>query len=271
MHAIPEAPDANAGLSGGGGSSRTNRRKARPCTFPYSPARSSSTSWRSSTARWPAPLAIDAMMVVPEAIPQPQRSLLVHDHDMTSTLARFHGEPIELRVLDCKLSRDYYRRHIVLETARSRRPAEYGAMRVILPLLDEAAQAEVLQARGPLGGILTAHGITFRCCPGAFFKIFSNAPDRTNPCGWTGRSGFTAAATASPTPTGGRSPKSSRSCRRATSPGGHAGRSERQPVGPAKEISERLRTIAIRPKSGRLNRPRNSRFISADLSDPEQP
>jgi hypothetical protein len=121
------------------------------------------------------PPPIDALMVLPDAIPQPQRSLLAHDRDMTSTLARFHGEPIELRVLDCKLIGDHYRRHIILETAGSRRPAEYGVMRVNLPLLDETAQAEVLRARGPLGGILTAHGITFRCCPGAYFKIFSNA------------------------------------------------------------------------------------------------
>jgi hypothetical protein len=121
-----------------------------------------------------APPAIDAMMVASEAIPQPQRSLLVHDHDMTSTLVRFHGEPIELRVLDCKLVGDHYRRHIVLETARSRRPAEYGAIRVNLPLLAAPVQAEVLQARGPLGGILSAHGIAFRCCPGAYFKILSN-------------------------------------------------------------------------------------------------
>jgi hypothetical protein len=61
-----------------------------------------------------------------------------------------------------------------LETAHARRPVEYGAIRISLPLLEESAQTEVLQARGPLGGILTAHGITFRCCPGAYFKIFSN-------------------------------------------------------------------------------------------------
>ncbi len=173
MHAIPEAPGANAGLSGGGGSTHESKES----TAMYVPVLTCPkfldllAEFYSEMA---APLAIDAMMVVPEAIPQPQRSLLVHDHDMTSTLARFHGEPIELRVLDCKLSRDHYRRHIVLETAHSRRPAEYGAIRVNLPLLTETARTEVLQARGPLGGILTAHGITFRCCPGAYFKILSN-------------------------------------------------------------------------------------------------
>jgi hypothetical protein len=122
-----------------------------------------------------APPAIDALLVTPDAIPQPQRSLLVHDRDMTSTLVRFHGEPIKLRVLDCNLLGDYYRRHIILEASRSRRPVEYGAIRVNLPRLAAPVQTEVLQARGPLGGILSAHGISFRCCPGAYFKILSNA------------------------------------------------------------------------------------------------
>ena len=122
-----------------------------------------------------SPPAIDARMVMPAAIPEPQRSLLVHQRDMTSTLSRFHGEPIELRVLDCKLLGDHYRRHIVLETAHSQRPAEYGAIRVNLSLLEASVQSEVLRARGPLGGILTAHGIAFGCCPGAYFTIFSNA------------------------------------------------------------------------------------------------
>jgi hypothetical protein len=122
-----------------------------------------------------APPPIEAALVAPETMPQPQRSLLVHDHDMTSTLVRFHGEPITLRVLDSKRSGDYYRRHIVLQAARSGRPVEYGAIRVNLSRLAAPVEAEVLQARGPLGGILSTYGITFRCCPGAYFKILSNA------------------------------------------------------------------------------------------------
>ena len=82
-----------------------------------------------------APPVIDARMVMPAAISEPQRSLLVHERDMTSTLSRFYGEPIKLRVLDCKLLGDHYRRHIVLETAQGGRPAEYGAIRVNLSLL----------------------------------------------------------------------------------------------------------------------------------------
>ena len=63
---------------------------------------------------------------------------------------------------------------IVLETETSRRPVEYGAMRILLPLLSEAARLEVLAARSPLGAVLARHGLAYRHCPGGFFKIRSN-------------------------------------------------------------------------------------------------
>jgi chorismate-pyruvate lyase len=119
--------------------------------------------------------AIDVAFIPPDALPQPQRSLLVHFEDMTSTLTRHHGEPITLRVLDRHEGPQWYRRHIVLETVASRRPIEYGAMRILLPLLSEAARQDVLAARTPLGAILARHNIAFRHCPGGFFRIQSNA------------------------------------------------------------------------------------------------
>jgi hypothetical protein len=121
------------------------------------------------------PPPLEAAVVDAEDIPQPQQRLLVHAHDMTSTLQHHFGEPIALRVLDCKLDHDCYLRHIVLETAGTRRPAEYGAIRVHLPSLDEAAQAEVLEGRTPMGKILNGRRLLYRCCPGAFFRLFSNA------------------------------------------------------------------------------------------------
>jgi hypothetical protein len=119
--------------------------------------------------------AIDAMLVAAGEIPEPQHRLLVHHRDMTSTLQRHYGTPVVLRVLDRKLARDWYFRHIVLETGPARQGVEYGAIRIFLPLLSEAARVEVLSAQSPLGGILNAHHLAYRSCPGAFFKIFSNA------------------------------------------------------------------------------------------------
>lgn len=118
--------------------------------------------------------ALKAKLIPPDEIPQLQRDLLVHPRDMTSTLERFHGEPIELRVFDSRLTGEHYRRHIVLQAAKSRRPVEYGAIRIRLPLLDEGVRTEVLAAQAPLGGILNRHGIAYRCCPGSYFRVFSN-------------------------------------------------------------------------------------------------
>ena len=118
--------------------------------------------------------SIDPTFVPPDTLPEPQRSLLVHYSDMTSTLGRHYGESIVLRPLDRYEEPQWYRRHIVLETAASHRPVEYGAMRVLLPLLSEAARAEVLEAKLPLGAIFARHGLNYRHKPGGFFRIHTN-------------------------------------------------------------------------------------------------
>ncbi len=122
----------------------------------------------------PEPPAICATFIPAESIPQPQRGLLVHFRDMTSTLTQHYGEPMTLKVLQRHQGPQWYRRHIVLETETSRRPVEYGAMRILLPLLSEAARREVLAARTPLGAVLARHGLAYRHCPGGFFQIRSN-------------------------------------------------------------------------------------------------
>jgi hypothetical protein len=122
----------------------------------------------------PEPPAIEAIFVPSDSIPQPQHDLLVHLRDMTSTLTQYYGEPITLRILQRHQGPQWYRRHIVLETEALRHPIEYGAMRILLPLLSEAARLEVLAARAPLGAVLARHGLAYRHCPGGFFKIRSN-------------------------------------------------------------------------------------------------
>lgn len=117
---------------------------------------------------------LDVSVVAPEDMPQPQRRLLVHNGDMTSTLERHHGEPIALRVLELRQVDDRYARHIVLHTAHSQQPVEYGALRVHLSQLEPDVRAEVLEGRKPLGGILNARGMHYRSCPGSFFKVFSH-------------------------------------------------------------------------------------------------
>lgn len=108
-------------------------------------------------------------------IPEPYRGLLVHNRDMTSTLERHWGEPIVLRVLDSRLDGEYYSRQVVLLTANTHRPVEFGVIRIFLPRLGETACRDVLAGKMPLGGILNGHGLIYRSCPGGFFQMQSNS------------------------------------------------------------------------------------------------
>lgn len=123
---------------------------------------------------YPSPgglVPFDVMSIPPDLMPEPERSLLVHDRDMTSTLTRFHGDRLRLDVLERRLHDDYLARHIVLRTVSEHRPVEYGAIRIRFDGLDEDVRAKILQCVQPLGGILNEHRVGYRCCPGGFFKI----------------------------------------------------------------------------------------------------
>src|SRR3954464_12491064 len=68
------------------------------------------------------------------AMPEPFRSLLVHQHDMTSTLEKFHGSRIHLRLHGKRqLGNDYFR-EVILELDGSNKPVEFGAIHIHLNL-----------------------------------------------------------------------------------------------------------------------------------------
>lgn len=122
----------------------------------------------------PEPMPLKAQLIVPDDMPNPYRRLLVHSNDMTSTLQRYHGEEIELRVLQRFVIGEFFFRHIVLDGKTSHRPREYGAIRITLPALTEPARRQVLECHVPLGGILNTLNIAHRSCPGGFFRVRSN-------------------------------------------------------------------------------------------------
>ncbi len=107
-------------------------------------------------------------------MPEPYRTLLVHQGDMTSRLEEFHGAPMKLRVLHRETSGDAYRREVLLCKADSGLPVEYGAIEISLAAFGEPLRALILEGRQPLGGLLNRHGIRYRSEPRAFLKL---APD----------------------------------------------------------------------------------------------
>ena len=104
-------------------------------------------------------------------LPEPQRGLLVHDRDMTSTLEAFHGEAIGLEVLGRRLDGDHLLRHVLLHGVESRRIVEYGAIRIALRAFPDDARRAVLDGRAPLGAILASHRLPYESRPRRFFSV----------------------------------------------------------------------------------------------------
>jgi chorismate-pyruvate lyase len=108
--------------------------------------------------------------VRPDAIPEPYRSLLVGHHDMTPTLEAFHGERLDLRVLERQQGGDAYRR-LVLLTTEGGRPVEFGAILIDLGCLTPDAREMVLKGERPLGTVLALCGIEHASRPLAFIRV----------------------------------------------------------------------------------------------------
>jgi chorismate-pyruvate lyase len=123
-----------------------------------------------------AGLALPPVQLIPgDVVPEPYRTLLVHDHDMTPTLEAFHRERIHLRVIERRLAGDSLCRQVVLTLDESERPVEFGAIVIHCGLFPPPARELILEGRCPLGTILADHRIEHASCPRAFLRVRSDA------------------------------------------------------------------------------------------------
>jgi hypothetical protein len=109
-----------------------------------------------------------------ESVPEPYKTLLVHERDMTSTLETFHKTGIHLCVVSCQQRGDEYFREVVLVLDGSEKPVEFGAIKINLAFFSKAAQAAILEERFPLGHILKDFAIEYRSRPKAFLRMASD-------------------------------------------------------------------------------------------------
>jgi hypothetical protein len=115
-----------------------------------------------------------ATAIAPDAIPQPYRSLLVHQHDMTLTLEAHFGGRVALRPLTTFTIGPWYYRRVLLAQEYSGRPVEMGAIRIKLAALPRKVQAEIRRNRVPLGRLLRDAGVDFTSQPREFFAVTPN-------------------------------------------------------------------------------------------------
>jgi hypothetical protein len=108
-------------------------------------------------------------------VPQPYQKLLVHDHDMTSELAAFHGDSISLTVLHSQLNDPIYLREVTLHAATSGKTVEYGLIEILLDSFPPELRPRILAGDTPLGTILTTSGLPFRSEPQGFFTVTSHS------------------------------------------------------------------------------------------------
>jgi chorismate-pyruvate lyase len=108
-------------------------------------------------------------------MPEPYRSLLVHDRDMTPTLEAAYDRKMNLRVLKYSLVGEVFSRQIVLVPEGSDSPAVFGAIKIYLDQFPDAARDLVLERKLPLGTILESQGIKHFSHPDAFFEVEADA------------------------------------------------------------------------------------------------
>lgn len=114
-------------------------------------------------------------LLAADAVPEPYKSLLVHQRDMTSTLEEFHGAGVRLQPLRTFTRGEAYFREVVLRLDGSQRPVEFGAIKIHLGGFSPTARRLILGAYWPLGRILKDCDIAYLSRPQTFLRVTSDA------------------------------------------------------------------------------------------------
>ena len=104
-------------------------------------------------------------------VPEPYKSLLVHDSDMTPALGQFHASPIYVTAINSFTKENVYYREVLLSSCKNDRPLLYGAIKINLELLPEKGAKKVLGESEPFGGILQECKVPHSSKPSAYFEV----------------------------------------------------------------------------------------------------
>lgn len=112
-----------------------------------------------------------ARILEAEELPEPYRTLLAHDRDMTGTLETYFNQPMSLRVHVKKIEGDALYRQVTLFGAEDGRPAEFGAIRIDLSCFDGETRDLVAECQVPLGRVLREHDVAYVSNPSAYLEV----------------------------------------------------------------------------------------------------
>jgi hypothetical protein len=110
-------------------------------------------------------------LVPADKVPPPYHALLVHEEHMTVTVEAYHGDLVNVRILERVLNGDFYARKILLELQGSGRVVQFGIVRVNLRFCSADVRQEILAGQTPFGRILINHNVLRRIEPTAFLRV----------------------------------------------------------------------------------------------------
>lgn len=108
------------------------------------------------------------------SMPEPFRTLLAHNNDMTPTLEAFWKSDIVLNVISRRHRGDFYFREVVLLTEDQGRPVEFGAIKIDLSRFPCAARPRILEEHQPLGSVLRDYRVPHTSRPKAYLRIVAD-------------------------------------------------------------------------------------------------
>ncbi len=109
--------------------------------------------------------------ITADEMPEPYRSLLVHEHHMTVTVEQHHGSLVNVRVLERIHEGDSYARKILLTLQSTGKVVQFGLVRIHFEYCSEAVRNEIVAAQTPVGRILINHNVLRRIEPTAYLRI----------------------------------------------------------------------------------------------------
>jgi chorismate-pyruvate lyase len=112
--------------------------------------------------------------VVGDEMPEPYKTLLVHDNDMTPTLEAYYKQRMYLYVLDQDRDAKTCAREVIMLGETSEKAVEFGAIYINLEHLPGQARALVAQGHKPFGAILAEFEIPHRSSPKSYCKIVAD-------------------------------------------------------------------------------------------------
>jgi chorismate-pyruvate lyase len=107
-------------------------------------------------------------------MPDPFRTLLVHNRDMTPTLTEAYKREMKLRILNRFIDHTVFSRLIVLEVEGSGKVAVFAAIKIYLDLFDPESKRIILEGKKPFGSILHDQGIVHSSRPQAYIQVNSD-------------------------------------------------------------------------------------------------